>query len=170
MPAGFTLQPFNKTDLAAWVEMFNQSFIDHYNHHTFTVERLQHYLDTNEHYRPELDLLAIADDGTYAGFCYAEIDDERNRYTGRAEAWIGVLGTRRGYRQIGLGRALLRESLQRLRAAGIERAMLGVDSLNPAERFRFTSASASSALAQLSPITSRCRHRSISAGASPPGD
>ncbi|NJO04863.1 MAG: GNAT family N-acetyltransferase [Chloroflexaceae bacterium] len=37
----------------------------------------------------------------------------------------------------GLGRALLRESLQRLRAAGIERAMLGVDSLNPSGALPF---------------------------------
>ena len=43
--------------------MFNQTFIDHWNHHPLTVETRKHWL-TDPNYKPELDLVAIAPDGT----------------------------------------------------------------------------------------------------------
>ncbi len=51
--------------------------------------------------------------------------------SGRSEGWIELLGTRRGHRKIGLGRALVLAGLQRLKADGVETALLGVDGDNP---------------------------------------
>lgn len=42
-----------------------------------------------------------------------------------------MLGTRRGFRKLGLGRAMLLSGLQALQQAGVETALLGVDSENP---------------------------------------
>lgn len=42
-----------------------------------------------------------------------------------------MLGTRRGFRKIGLGRAILLAGLHRLKAEGLETALLGVDTDNP---------------------------------------
>ena len=130
-PAGFTLrQVQSEQDAEAWVEMFNQSFIDHWNHHDLTVESYKHWR-TDPDYRPELDLIAVAPDGTFAAFCYCHINPEDNKRNGRNEGWIGVLGTRRGFRNQGLGRAMLLAGMQRLKAAGVDTARLAVDADNP---------------------------------------
>ncbi|MEG4515547.1 MULTISPECIES: GNAT family N-acetyltransferase [unclassified Microcoleus] len=129
-PQGFTLRQFpGEQDAAAWVEMFNQSFIDHWNHHDLTVDKFKHELAKPD-YRNDLDLIAVADDGTFVSFCYCEINVEKCDRTGRNEGWIACLGTRRGFRKIGLGRAMLLAGLHRLKAAGVATAILGVDAEN----------------------------------------
>ena len=136
IPEGFWLRQVScEQDAEAWVEMFNQSFIDHWNHHDFTVEKFNYY-STLANYRNDLDSIAVAADGTFAAFCYCEINSEENDRTGRNEGWIAVLGTRRGFRKIGLGRALLLAGLHRLKAAGVDTAILGVDAENPSGALR----------------------------------
>lgn len=130
IPKGFTLSQFRGAqDAQAWVEMFNQSFIDHWNHHDLTVEQFQYDL-AKPSYRKDLDLIAVALDGTFAAFCHCEISIEECDRTGRNEGWIMSLGTRRGFRNIGLGRAMLLAGLHRLKAVGIETAIIGVDADN----------------------------------------
>lgn len=129
-PTGFTVRSLQPEDMPAWVEMFNQSFIDHWNHHPLTVEQRSRWL-TRPDYDPELDQLAIAPDGTFAAFCFNLIDQEENRWTGRQDGWIGDLGTRRGFRRLGLGRAMLLMGMHQLKAKGMDTALLGVDSENP---------------------------------------
>jgi len=131
LPEGFTIRHCQgEADLAAWVEMHNQSFIDHWNYHPLTVETHQHWMGDPE-YQSELDLVAIAPDGTFAAFCYCHIPLEQNQHLGQSNGWIGMLGTRRGFRRIGLGRAMLLTGLQKLKAAGMDTAKLGVDTENP---------------------------------------
>ncbi|WP_293150292.1 MULTISPECIES: GNAT family N-acetyltransferase [unclassified Microcoleus] len=135
-PEGFALRLFpGEEDAEAWVEMFNQSFIDHWNHHDLTVEKFKYDL-AKPSYRKDLDLIAVAADGTFAAFCYCEISLEECDRTGRNEGWIAVLGTRRGFRKLGLGRAMLLAGLHRLKAAGVDTAILGVDAANPSGALR----------------------------------
>jgi mycothiol synthase len=94
------------------------------------VEERRHRLK-RPGYRPEQDLVAVAPDGTFAAFCLWAIDAADNARRGRSDGWIGLLGTRRGHRGIGLGRAMLLVGLQRLRDAGADTAKLGVDAENP---------------------------------------
>jgi len=136
LPAGFILrQVETQQDAQAWVEMFNQSFIDHWNHHELTVEHYR-YLVTQSYYKPELDWIAIAADGTFAAFCECGINPEANQRSRRNEGWINVLGTRRGFRKRGLGRAMLLAGMQRLQANGVDTARLRVDSENPSGALR----------------------------------
>ncbi len=129
-PQGFTLIQFpGEQDSEAWVEMYNQSFIDHWNHHDLTVKKFKYDLAKPD-YRNDLDLIAAADDGKFVAFCYCEISVDECDRTGRNEGWIACLGTRRGFRKIGLGRAMLLAGLHRLKAAGVETAILGVDADN----------------------------------------
>jgi mycothiol synthase len=131
LPEGFTVRAVDaEQDAEAWVEMFNQSFIDHWNHQDFTVREF-HYYCSLSFYRANLNLVAVAPDGTFAAFCESAIYPEDNRRSGRSEGWIGVLGTRRGFRRQGLGRAMLLAGLQVLQNAGMEMAILGVDADNP---------------------------------------
>lgn len=128
-PVGFTSRPTHPNEAAAWVEMHNQAFIDHWHFRPITLAdhqyRLQHFT-----YQPELDWVAVAADGTLASFCTARITT--NDYAvPRPEGWIVMLGTRRGYRRIGLARALLLQGLHQLRACNLDTARIGVDSQNP---------------------------------------
>lgn len=47
------------------------------------------------------------------------------------DGWIVRLGTRRGFRRMGLGRAMLLAGMHRLKAVGMDTAKLGVDAENP---------------------------------------
>ncbi|HEX6288097.1 MAG TPA: GNAT family N-acetyltransferase [Herpetosiphonaceae bacterium] len=126
LPAGFTLREVSAEDGAAWVEMFNLSFIDHWNHHPLTLERWQTWFSDPD-YHPELNLIAVAADGTFAAFCWAGFDPTENERTGQGLGWVHLLGTRRGFRRIGLGRGILLSGLHRLQACGMKTVRLGVD-------------------------------------------
>lgn len=130
LPAGFTLRQGGQQNTEAWAEMCEQAFSENWNHHRVTVERVKREL-ANPHYRPELDLMAVAPDGTFAAFCYCALNPEWNARSGRNEGWIASLGTRPGFRRMGLGRAMLFQGLHRLKAAGADTAVLGVDAENP---------------------------------------
>ncbi len=100
-----------------------------WNFHPTTLENRRHQV-LRPTYQADLDWIAIAPDGTFAAFCDAHIFHERNTRTGRKEGWITGLGTRRGFRRQGLGRAMLLLGLQQLQQAGMETALLGVDAEN----------------------------------------
>jgi len=116
-------------DAAAWVEAYNESFSDHWGSHAMTVAEHSHWL-TQSDYQPELDLVAIASDGKFAAFCFCHIDPEDNLHRHCLEGGIHILGTRRSFRRQGLGRAMLLAGLQKLKAKGMETAILGVDTEN----------------------------------------
>lgn len=126
---GFSVQA-NTAQPDDWVNLFNESFIDHWNYHPLTVESHSHWL-SDPKYRSDLDLVAIAPDGRLAAFCCCGIDEEFNQHQGRQEGWVNLLGTRRGFRRLGLGRAMLLSGLHQLRKAGMTTVKIGVDAQNP---------------------------------------
>ncbi len=126
-PAGFRLSHRTKKgDLQAWVELFNESFIDHWNHHDLNIATLKHWLN-DPNYNPELDLIAIAPNGKFAAFCYCNINPIENLRYGHNEGWIEWLGTQRNFRKLGLGKAMLLAGLHCLKKAGVATAKLSVD-------------------------------------------
>jgi len=129
-PEGFVVRTSQgETDAECWVEMYNQTFIDHWEFHPMTVEvykaRLQRPI-----YQPDLDWVAIAPEGTFAAFATCGIAEKANVRTGRQEGWVNILGTRRGFRRQGLGRAMLLTGMQALKNSGMTTALLGVDADN----------------------------------------
>lgn len=131
LPAGWlrrTVAPQQEAD--AWIEMFNQSFIDHWNHHPLTLEDYCHHTSTST-YDAGLDWVIESPKGELASFCFCAIDPERNNRLGRMEGHVCLLGTRRGYRRQGLAKSLLLASLQELRERGMAIASIGVDAQNP---------------------------------------
>lgn len=140
LPVGFTLQSHSSAHfsskqeqrkfLEAWVEAYNQTFIDHWNFHEVKVEQVE-YIVSDPNYRPDLTWVAIDPDGTFAAFCYCCFYPEENKYKGRKEGWINTLGTRRGFRQRGLGKAMLLSGMEGLQSVGLDKVLLGVDAENP---------------------------------------
>jgi ribosomal protein S18 acetylase RimI-like enzyme len=139
LPSGFTLRQFSSDgqcfqfplgDVKDWVQLFNESFIDHWQHQDLTVETARHWLFNNPHCKPELNLVAVAPDGIFAAFCVGYINWDENALNRCNEGWIKVLGTRRGFRRMGLGRAMLLAQMQQFKAAGVEVVKLGVDAEN----------------------------------------
>ena len=118
------------TDAEKWVETFNQTFIDHWNHSPLTVAEFTHWCNRAQ-YTAHLNLVIETNDGQLAAFTYSEINPERNARLGIQEGHVCLLGTRRGYRRLGLGRTLLLESLHRLQQLGMTTASIGVDAQNP---------------------------------------
>ena len=136
LPTGFQVRCLHgDREVAAWVEAFNQSFMDHWDFHPLTVAQRQHWMAAPD-YVPETDLVAVTEDGTIAAFCLVLIRTQENGLTGRSEGWIGDLGTRRGFRRQGLGRAMLLHGLHALNAQGLETVLLAVDSANPTGALR----------------------------------
>ena len=108
-----------QAEILAWVELFNESFIDHWDHHELTLEQVQSW-HSQPHYQPKLDLVAVAPDGTFAAFCSCQLKSPQI-------GWIEWLGTRRGFRKLGLGRAILLAGLYELQKSGATLVRLSVD-------------------------------------------
>lgn len=135
-PDGFTLSNVGEhPDVGRYVEMFNLSFIDHWSFHPMQPERRAHRL-TDPQYKHEGGLIVIAPDGTFAAFADCYIDTRNNEREGKSEGWIHILGTRRGYRGIGLGRAILLAALRWIKSQGVSTAVLDVDAENPTGALR----------------------------------
>jgi mycothiol synthase len=135
LPEGFRLRSLydrgclaqiSGNHLKAWVELFNESFVDHWNHHNLTVAAAEQWF-SNPHYKPELNLVAVAPSGALAAFCVGYLNREENARTGRNEGWIKLLGTRRSFRRLGLGRSILLAAIRQFQALGIEQVKLAVD-------------------------------------------
>ncbi|MGB3266333.1 MAG: GNAT family N-acetyltransferase [Microcoleus sp.] len=134
-PADFALTHVSgEQDIQPWVEMFNQSFIDHWNHHDLTAETVRYWMQ-DPNYQPELDLIAVSGDSLrdsfasrkFAAFCDCQIKPQKNTNSSTKDGWIELLGTRRDFRKMGLGKAMLLAGLHKLKAAGANTAKLSVD-------------------------------------------
>ena len=77
-------------------------------------------------YRPQLDLIAVAPDGTGAGGCTCWYD-EANR-AGEFEP----VGTSHAYQRMGIGKAIVTDGLRRLQGVGATEAIVQTNSTNAA--------------------------------------
>jgi mycothiol synthase len=126
-PVEFRVRPYSDADLDAFVELANDSFVDHPTPMSFPHTAVAHV-----HGLPGFDpghILLVADggDGPLIAWTKTELsigDDSARRGT---IALIGVLPAWRGR---GLGRELLRWGIDHLRGAGAETIDLAVEAAN----------------------------------------
>ncbi|HZT45198.1 MAG TPA: GNAT family N-acetyltransferase [Gaiellaceae bacterium] len=117
-PEGFTVVSAEQGDEHELYEVLEDAFVDHWGHASRTYEE---WLATHE-IEHELSFLVRTGDATAAGaLCRRELF---------GMGWVDVLGTRREFRRLGLGEALLRHAFRELYRRGARRVGLGVDSEN----------------------------------------
>lgn len=111
---GFTLRPLLGTQEAAtYAELHRTAF----NSHSMTFEWRARTLRIQE-YRPELDLVISAPDGSLAGFCVGWFDPDRR------VAQIEPIGVHPRFHRHGLARTLLLTMLHRFKAHGATSAFI----------------------------------------------
>lgn len=128
LPDGLEIRPVEDAHRRAIIEAENEAFRDHWGHHEMTESTY-----TTTYSRPELDtdLWVVAWDGDQiAGVVQNWIWPEENERLGVKRGWLEHISVRRPWRRRGLARAITVASLVRLREAGMDDGMLGVDSEN----------------------------------------
>jgi mycothiol synthase len=129
VPDGLEVRPVRSEDHPAIHHAENEAFRDHWGHREETDEDLRGRLA-----QPDLDasLWQVAWDGDeVAGVVQNWIWRHENERLGLRRGWLERVSVRRPWRRRGLARALIARSLAILRDAGMDDAMLGVDSDNP---------------------------------------
>jgi mycothiol synthase len=126
LPDGLEIRPVSQDQWRTILDAENEAFRDHWGHREMTDGDYQRTfeLDTS--------LWVVAWDGDQvAGVVQNWIWPEENERLGVKRGWLEHISVRRPWRRRGLARAITAASLVRLHEAGLDEAMLGVDSENP---------------------------------------
>jgi len=129
LPEGLRALPYAPSYRDALREAFNETFSDHWGFEPVTEEDWRLFFIDTEEFRPDLSWLALAGE-EIAGYSINGVNEAECERLGERRAWISQLGVRRPWRKRGVATALLRLSMRSFRDAGLEAAVLGVDSEN----------------------------------------
>lgn len=120
LPAGFSIRPLGgEAEAAAYVALHRAVFESKSMTEQWRLHTLVHPA-----YLPDLDLVAVAPDGSLAGFCIGWLNKGAGAEIG---GQIEPLGIAEDYRKLGLGRCLLTEGLRRLETQGAEAIYVETD-------------------------------------------
>lgn len=110
----------------------NIAFNGHFGSTERDPEEWRGYFTGSRAFRPELSLLAVADDSDaeVAGYLLAYVFEADVAASGRREVYVGQIGTLPDYRGSGVGSALMATALAQWSAAGHHESYLGVDTAN----------------------------------------
>jgi GNAT superfamily N-acetyltransferase len=127
LASGFTIRPLNsEREVDAYVTMHRTAFGTNRMTAAWRRATLR-----DPHYESDLDLVAVAPDGTLAAFCVCWITPPLPSRGGARVAQVEPMGVQPVYRRLGLGRALLHEGFRRARVLGADR--LEVDTFSFSE-------------------------------------
>ena len=117
------VEPMPEEDARAFHAALDESFQDHWEHHSTPFEEWwsRHEANPNR----DLSLWFLVRDG---GEIAAVARNEANRNGG---GYVGALGVRRAYRGKGYAKALLLHTFREFHERGMPRVTLGVDASNP---------------------------------------
>lgn len=127
-PAGFELERVNlrdtsDDDISKIVDVFNDSFRDHFN---FAPERAERFINARDCGNdPRVLTLALNGD-EIAGFCLSDESSTFNEEKGERTGWVDILGVRPKFRRLGLGGALLSDGMRWILDRGMDTIYLGV--------------------------------------------
>ncbi|MGH9186082.1 MAG: GNAT family N-acetyltransferase, partial [Acidimicrobiales bacterium] len=129
VPAGLEVRPYDPALDEAVRVAHNEAFEDHWGSSERSEEDWRIWY-VGRNFRPDLSFVAI-DGEEVAGYLLTDYYAAEVAASGRHEAWVNAVGTRRRWRGRGVARALLVSALRAYRDAGLERGALVVDAANP---------------------------------------
>lgn len=124
LPPGYCIRPISPGEVEAALALHQQAF----GSQDFTLPERLAMMNTGA-YQPELDLLAVAPDGSLAGGCVCGIENSELEGT-PPEGYTDPVYVHPAHQGLGLARALLRAGLAGLYARGVHVARLGTSSEN----------------------------------------
>ncbi len=129
LPDGVEIRPVREDQWRTILEAENEAFRDHWGRREMGESA---YRATFGRTGLDTSLWVVAWDGDeVAGVVQNWIWALENERLGVKRGWLEHISVRRPWRRRGLGRAITAASLVKLREAGLDEAMLGVDSENP---------------------------------------
>ncbi|MDP3208228.1 MAG: GNAT family N-acetyltransferase [Rhodoglobus sp.] len=108
----------------------NDSFRDHWGSQPMLEEPWQALVGRST-FRDDLSFVAVAPDRTVAGFVLSTVSEDDWPGQGFSSAYIEYVGVTRTWRRRGVAPALLAHALAAIAAAGLDKAVLDVDSDSP---------------------------------------
>jgi ribosomal protein S18 acetylase RimI-like enzyme len=133
LPAGYRVVRYEESWSKPMHDAHNEAFLDHPNFTQWTEVMWKQWVTDSRNSRPDLSLVVVHEDDPETVVAYIQ-SNEFDAYfeaTGRREAYVAKVGTRRAHRGKGLAGRLLRQALWGYQQAGYEEASLDVDSENP---------------------------------------
>lgn len=129
---GLRIEPYDADRDEEVRQSHNTAFDGHFGSTERVPEEWRGYFTGARAFRPDLSLLAVADDpqAAIAGYLLAYVYAVDVLATGRREVYVGQLGTLPSFRGRGVGSALLATGLADWAAAGHQDVYLGVDAGN----------------------------------------
>ena len=125
---GFSIRPFRgEKEMEEWVALHRAAF----GTQVLTAENRRTWMQVPD-YNPALDLVAVAPDGTLAGYVFYAVHAEENERSGTRTGRVDTMGTLPAYRRMGLAHALLLAGLPILKEYGMESVSLTTASYNEA--------------------------------------
>ena len=133
VPAGLELRTYDDGLSRAMHEAHNAAFVDHPHFTPWTETMWKQWVTESRNFRPGMSLVVLdpAIEGHVAAYLQTNEYDAYEAMTGKREAYVAKVGTRREYRGRGLASCLLGHALARYRQDGYAEAALDVDSENP---------------------------------------
>lgn len=128
-PAGVQLVRYSADRALAVLAARNDAFRDHWGSLPSVEETWRQFVD-GPFLRPELSTLAVRGDRVLA-FCLASVNEDDWAALGAPHAYIDLIGVVREARGGGLAPTVIAETLAAVRDAGLERAVLDVDTASP---------------------------------------
>jgi len=111
-------------------EARNDAFRDHWGSQSADEEQWRSFA-TSSLIRRDLSVLAIDAAGDVAGFVLTSVNPDDWPGQGFSSGYIDLVGVRRAWRGKGVAPSLLSSALERIRDAGLDKAVLDVDAENP---------------------------------------
>ena len=108
----------------------NNAFRDHWGSQPTSAEAWESWISLPT-LRPDLSRIALTDDGNVAGFVLASTNEDDWAAAGYSSSYVDLVGVVREHRGQGIASALLAQVVAASAAAGLERAVLDVDSASP---------------------------------------
>lgn len=129
-PDGVRVVPYDASLSDKVLTARNDAFRDHWGSLPTSPERWQKFVG-GEFLRPDLSRLALNADGEVIALCLASVIEDDWEALGASHAYIDLIGVFRTHRRRGLAPLVIAASLEAITAAGLEKAVLDVDTASP---------------------------------------